>query len=348
MILVIFLSFQYNEQVNKKEAGMIYPSFLKQGSTIGIAAPSAGTGKKVDDYIRSVQYLESRGFHVKETPSVRVDNDRSADPVTRGKELNSIFLDPKVDMVMCAAGGDFLDEMIPFADFETMQKHPKWLMGASGPTGLLYPLTTKYDVATIYGLNGGSYSFRPVPDFAKNNLEILQGNLIEQTSWKTILSALPFGLDHVFYDKENTWQSDAETIHAEGRCIGGCIDVLKDLIGTRFDGTKDFLKKYKDDGIIWYFDNFSLSAEVFYRTLLQFRYAGWFDYTKAVIIGRTIFPSSETGMTYEEACELALGDYPYVTEADVGHTIPHMTLINGAMLTFDWENHEAKLKFSLK
>ena len=28
----------------------------------------------------------------------------------------------------------------------------------------------------------------------------------------------------------------------------------------RDDGTKKFIEKYRKDGIIWYFDNFSLSA----------------------------------------------------------------------------------------
>ena len=28
--------------------------------------------------------------------------------------------------------------------------------------------------------------------------------------------------------------------------IGGCIDILRDLFGTRFDHTKEFINKYKN------------------------------------------------------------------------------------------------------
>ena len=51
----------------------------------------------------------------------------------------------------------------PYADFEQMKRNPKWPMGASDPTGLLYPYTTICDVATLYGCNAGSYD---LPDSA--------------------------------------------------------------------------------------------------------------------------------------------------------------------------------------
>ena len=55
-----------------------------------------------------------------------------------------------------------------------------------------------------------------------------------------------------------------------GRLIGGCIDVLKDIIGTKYDGTLDFIEKYKDDGIIWYFDNFALSLPIWCEVALLY------------------------------------------------------------------------------
>ena len=43
-----------------------------------------------------------------------------------------------------------------------MKKNPKWLTGASDPTGILYPYTTLCDVATIYGAKAGSYDIEPI------------------------------------------------------------------------------------------------------------------------------------------------------------------------------------------
>ena len=327
---------------------MIYPSFLKQGDTIGISAPSAGVGRKLDSFDLSLETLKKKGFNIKETEHVRVNDPRGGSAKERGDELNQLFKDNDVDFVMCAAGGDFLNEMIPYISFNTLKKHPKWIMGASDPTSILYPYTTLCDVATIYGCNAGSYDLRPLPKFLKNNLEIIQGNLIEQTSFSKYQSDKPWEVEGYVPNTKVTYKATVDDLEVEGRCIGGCIDGLKDIIGTKFDGTKKFIQKYKDDGFIWYFDNFALSAENLYRTLIQMKYAGWFEYTKAIIVGRTLIESSETGMSYEEALQNITEDIPLIYQADIGHTSPSMTMINGAILHLSYHDHKASLKFECR
>lgn len=327
---------------------MIYPERIHKHEIIGIAAPSAGVGRDLDKYQASIDVLKEQGYEIWESESVRNDDSRSTSAENRGEEFTSLFLNDNVKMVMCAAGGDFLDECLPYIQFKTMQRHPKWVMGASDPTGILFPYTTKYDVATIYGMNAGSYGEKPMLDFVKDNLSLLKGNRVIQRSYPAYMSQPPYAVDHTVYDTPSQWLSTASKINVKGRCIGGCIDVLKDLIGTPYDGTHQFLHRYGQDGIIWYFDNFSLSAEVLYRTLLQFSYAGWFAQTKAVIIGRTMYESSETGMTYAEAVTTALKDIPVLYQTDIGHTYPHMTMINGALLHLVYKDGQASLSFEYK
>ena len=226
---------------------MIYPSFLTNGSTIGICAPSAGAGKDLESFDACLDTLKQQGYNIKETQHVRVNDPRGGNAKQRGDELNQLFQDPEVDFVMCAKGGDFLNEMIPYISFETLKKHPKFIMGASDPTGVLYPYTTLCDVATIYGFNGGSsYDLQPLPQFVKNNLEIIKGNLIEQTNYPEYQKALPWDVEGFVPDTKVQWNCTQEELTTSGRCIGGCIDVLKDLIGTKFDGTKKFIEKYAD------------------------------------------------------------------------------------------------------
>ena len=119
-------------------------------------------------------------------------------------------------------------------------------------------------------------------------------------------------------------------------------------MGTPYDGTKEFIERYKDDGIIWYIDNYALSAESLYRTLLQMKYAGYFKHTKAIIIGRVCFESSETGMTYQECYEKALENIDYVYDADIGHTNPKMTLINGAIINIEVKDKKGVISFESK
>lgn len=327
---------------------MIYPSFLKENDTIGICAPSAGVGRKIESFDKSLYILQQQGYKIQETENVRVFDVRGGSAKQRGDELNYLFENETIDFVMCAAGGDFLDEMLPYISFDTLQKHPKWLMGASDPTSILYPYTTGYDVATIYGNNAGSYDLEPLPDFLQTSLSFIKGNLIEQTNYKEYQKALPWEVDGYCPDSKNSWHATTQSLSVSGRCIGGCIDGLKDIIGTKFDHTKSFLKKYEDDGFIWYFDNFSLSSENLYRTFLQMKYAGWFENTKAILLGRTLIESNDTGMTYEEAVHKAFPEIPVIYDADIGHTMPHMTMINGAILHLVYTNGEASLKFELK
>ena len=395
---------------------MKYPEFLRKGDLIGVCAPSAGVGRKLESFDRSLGTLRAEGYRIRETASVRLDSDRGGSAQTRGDELNTLFADPEVKMVMAASGGDFLDEMLPYADFEQMKRNPKWLMGASDPTGLLFPYTTICDVATLYGCNAGSYDLpdssggtqcasgagsrqtqsdqpgvgnsgtgqdacRPQDGqpglessgtgqadhqpqngqsehwsgledesrYVRDNLRFLNGeNPVQETSERH-LGCAPFLAERIQFDTPTVWKSNTGAIHTTGRCIGGCIDVLKDLIGTPYDGASLFVDRYGEkDGIIWYFDNFALSAEMLYRTFLQMKYAGWFRFTKAVLLGRTLFEKSESGMTYDEAVERAFGgvgqkempgppQIPVIWEADIGHTIPHMTMINGAILRLDYE-----------
>ena len=383
---------------------MKYPEFLRKGDLIGVCAPSAGVGRKLESFDRSLGTLRAEGYRIRETASVRLDSDRGGNAQTRGDELNELFADPEVKMVMAASGGDFLDEMLPYAVFEQMKRNPKWLMGASDPTGLLFPYTTICDVATLYGCNAGSYDLpdsagmqctpgsdgcqlqddQPAPGnsrtgqddrqprairtehqtgladesrYLRDNLRFLKGeNPVQETSEKH-LGCAPFLAERIQFDTPTVWKSNTGASHTTGRCIGGCIDVLKDLIGTPYDGASLFVDRYGEkDGIIWYFDNFALSAEMLYRTFLQMKYAGWFRFTKAVLLGRTLFEKSESGMTYDEAVERAFGgagqkempgppQIPVIWEADIGHTIPHMTMINGAILRLDYEGGRGTLVY---
>ena len=324
---------------------MIYPEFLKKGDLIGICAPSAGVGKKLELYDASLEVLKKEGYQILETEHVRVDDPRGGTAEERGDELSSLFENPEVKAVFCAAGGDFLSEILPHVRWKSLKRNPLWLAGSSDPTSLLFTYTAKYDVATMYGFNAGSFDEQPVPDHLKNALKIVKGKPVIQRTSKMYASKPGFAEDYEGFDTPTEWKSNRAKIDASGRCIGGCIDVLKDLIGTPYESVSSFIRRYHNDQMIWYFDNFSLSAEVFYRTLLQMRYAGWFSSTSAVIIGRVLFPSSETGMSYEEAIERALPDIPVIFDADVGHTNPSFTMINGAMLDLSYRNVKGRISF---
>lgn len=310
---------------------MYFPPFLKKNDVIGICAPSAGVGSKTESFDASLRTLHEAGYRTVETDSVRVDDARSADAQTRAKELTSLFERPDVKMVMSASGGDFLFEILPYIDWDALRANPKWMCGASDPTSILFTLTTKYDIATLYGVNAGAFD-TPDDPFTRTALGYLAGDAVRQNTSDMHAKVADFLPEYKGCDTKTVWKSSQNEISVTGRCIGGCIDVLKDLIGTEYDTVRSFVSRYKEDGLIWYFDNFSMSAENFYRTLLQMRYAGWMDGARAVLVGRVLFPSGDTGMTYGEALQRAFPDIPYIYEMDIGHTVPSFVMLNGAMM----------------
>ena len=325
---------------------MIYPEFLKNNQTIGICAPSAGMGDNLDSFKDALKVLKNESFKIKESASVRNKGLRSTSAKKRAKELNELISNPKINAIMCATGGDFMVEILPYVDFENIVKNKKWIMGYSDPTNLLFPLTTKYDLATIYGFNTG-YRLES-KRYQRDNLKIIKGNLIKQNSYKKYNTFLESINDNEKIKHDVYWKAKKE-IKTSGRIIGGCLDVIQFLIGTPYDGTNDFIERYKEDGIIWYFDIFSMSPENVYYTLLQLRNAGYFKYCKAILIGRIAFESKGfTGLTYDKAYKLALKDIDYISEMDIGHTKPHMTIINGAIAEIYCNEGKGYLKQSLK
>ena len=327
---------------------MIYPKHPQNNSTIGVVALSAGVGYQLPDFEKSLKSLEKKGLNIIETENVRSTEEAAAAPSVRAKELDELIVNKNIEAIMCATGGDFLIEILPYVNYQHIKENPKWLMGASDPTSLLYTVTTTLDIATLYGHNACSYDSTKLHKSQEISLEILKGNILEQNSYSKYESDRSKREDGYLLDKKVKWEELNGNVDISGRIIGGCIDCLRDLIGTRFDHTKDFIERYKEDGIIWYFDIFSLTSEDFYRTLLQMKDAGWFSYLKGIIVGRVMYPNSFTSMTYQKALKKVFPDIPLIYNADIGHVAPKMTIINGSITHIISKDGKGKIKFQEK
>ena len=328
---------------------MKYPNFLKENDLVGITAPSAGVGKHIDDFDKSINNIKKNNYRIIETKSVRNNCEVSTNAKERVKELNELLINDEVKAIICATGGDFLFEIMPYLDSNLIKNNPKWIIGASDPTSLLYMITTNLDIATIYGFNAGSFDSTKLHESQKIALSFLKGEIKEQKSYSKYESNKDKRTsNNYFLDTPVNWESLNDDFNISGRLIGGCIDCLKYFPGTKYDKTKEFIDKYKDDGIIWYFDIFSMSAEDFYLTLLQFNEIGWFKYIKGVIVGRVAYPSNYTTMTYQKALKIIFNEIPLVFNADIGHVAPKMTLINGSIATVNVKNNKGIIYQSLK
>ena len=327
---------------------MKYPEFLKKGDVIGVCAPSAGIWPDDAEYEASVKRFLTEGYSIKETASVHNAQNESAPPEVRGAEFNQLIADGDVDAVICAAGGDFLISMLPYVDYEAFAKNPKWVQGYSDPTSLLYTLTTKLDIATIYGANArGFWHEDPIHRSLRDSLDILKGEIPVQESFDFCERDQSGRAGGYYLTEKVEWVCPNGDFTVTGRLLGGCLDCITDVVGTRFDGTREFIERYKDDGIIWYFDIFALKAEVVHNVLFKMKHMGLFENAKGFVFGRVCFPATFADITYVDAAKKILGDVPMVFEADIGHVNPKFTVINGALGTFECKDGKGKLEMKL-
>jgi len=334
---------------------MNIPDFIKKGDIIGVTAPSAGFTEQVDlTKLESAKFnLSEKGYEVIETENVRkCEKGRSSTGKKRAEEFLSLIRNEEVRYILSASGGDFLMEMLEYQDYELIKANPKWIQGYSDNTGLIYPITTICDMATVYSGNVGDYGMSLWHDAVKNNLKILEGKNIEQKEFnlfeneyvKKITGYEGYNLtDKVKYEFVSENKSESFT----GRLLGGCLDVLIMLCGTKYDKTEEFVRKYKEDGIIWYLESFDLSSARIQCALWQLKEAGWFEGAKGFLFGRPCFFREEYETDFNEAVKTALDslNLPIITGCDIGHRPPRLTMINGLTAEISFDGAHFKMKY---
>lgn len=337
---------------------MIYPKFIKENSCIGVPAPSAGANcqERINKSLNAKKTLEGLSYKLLLSKNLlKCENGRSAPAKERAKEINDMFSNKEVDMILCAAGGEFLVEILPYIDFDIIKENPKIIAGFSDPTGLLYPITTKCDIATIYGQNFTSFGTETLHQSQIDFLDIIKGNLKEEHSYDLYENEYvekKTGLENYNLTEKVYWNTlDNKPVAIKGRIIGGCFDLISSIAGTKYDGINSFNEKYKNDGIIWYFDNCELSKEETIRVLWKMNELNYFKYAKGVIFGRfgvdTTYYNYSVKSCLEDSILKEL-NIPIIYDADISHKVPCLTIINGAIADINVKNGKAKIVFEYK
>ena len=147
-------------------------------------------------------------------------------------------------------------EILEHVDFEVIKKAgPKWYMGYSDNTNMTFLLATLCDTAAVYGPCAATFGMEPWHPAVSDALEVLQGKkqaLGSYGMWEKE------GLEDALAPYQCTeplalkaWRPAGNEmektggVSMRGRLIGGCMDCLVTLLGTKFDKVADFLEKYK-------------------------------------------------------------------------------------------------------
>ena len=338
---------------------MKYARLLQKGDTIGICAPSSGVsgGVMPTRLNNAIAHIQALGYKVMETASVRNEMKCvSADRATRAAEFMSLYENHDVTAILPPWGGEFLMDILPLLDFEKLASLPvKWVCGYSDITTLTFPLTIVSDIATVHGSNLMNMGFARIHDADLRAFYVMSSLETEQKGWDTwggYTSWDDFAQDVYKLENPSSWKSLQEDTHVSfrGRMIGGCMDTLCKLIGTRFAPVEAFLDKYKQDGFIWTLESCEMAAPDIYRTFWQMRESGWFKYCNGIIIGRPDGYKDKRDFTLTDALKQGLGDLnvPVLYDADIGHVPPQMQIVNGSVGRVEFVDGKATVRQSIR
>ena len=327
---------------------MRIPDYLPDGGTIGFLAPSFGCATEPyrSCFDNALKRFKQLGYRVKLGPNCYAAEGMgiSNTPEKCGEELNQSYLDPESDVLISCGGGEMMCEVVPYMDFDSIASaRPKWYMGLSDNTNFTFLSATLADTASIYGPCAGAFGMEPWDESIQDAFDMLTGRcrashgypLWQLESAKTEENPFaPYQLQKkTRYRKYHPDGRTRAAIRLEGRMIGGCLDCLKTLLGTRFDRVEDFNQRYGDEGILWFLESCDLNVLDMRRTLWQMKNAGWFDRASGFLIGRPLhYGEKIMELDQYEAVlsQLREINVPVLMDLDFGHLPPTMPLICGA------------------
>ena len=336
-----------------------YPNPIQKGSKIGVTAPSSGVKPKHEARLDlALKHLELRGHSYLEGKCLREDRKSvSASAQQRAKDFTSLWQDPSVDMIFPPWGGEFLINILGVLDFEELTKsRAKWVQGYSDTSTLLFALTTITGIATVHGLNLMDSILENDDSLTGKSFDWLTlsaGARFEQTSsplFQTEFEDFSKTVNAKYKLEHKTiWKNfkGGDEIKLQGRMIGGCLETLRNLVGTPYGDLPRFASRFPDSKVILYLENAESKPAEVCRTLWNMRYAGWFEVASGVVFGRSSATnvSNSEEFSYEDAIEDALAStgLPIILDADIGHRPPQMTIINGSMGQLESSNGQGRL-----
>ncbi len=352
---------------------MRYPKFLQPNGTITFVAPSFGCAIEPykSGFLSAQEKWRAQGYRLELGPNCYLAQGVgiSNTPDLCGAELTEYYCNTTGDCIISCGGGELMCEILDYVDFDRIREAaPKWYMGYSDNTNMTFLLATLCDVASIYGPCAASFGMEPRHRSIEDAMLLLTGqkltmrgyelwekeslkcedrplepyNLTEQSVIRYLLPGQRTNVPSLMPDikQSDIQETDAGNgenvmIDFTGRLLGGCVDCLVNLIGTKYDRVAAFAENYKEDGIMWFLEPCDLTLMGIRRAMWQMEHAGWFQNCSGFLIGRPrlCMESSEFGIDhYQAVCEvLKKYNVPVLMDVDIGHLPPMIPLICGSM-----------------
>lgn len=322
-------------------------------TSIGVTAPSSGVQEELHGLLEeTIRRQQDRGFPVSVGATAwKQHNAKSAPAQTRAQEFMEMIQNPDIDAIVPPWGGELLLEILEYLDFNKMQ--PKWVLGYSDTSGLLLAITLNTGTATAHGTNIIDLRGAETDATTAKWIDVLNtksGGKIEQVSSDLFQQKWEHQnpTPQVFHLTEKTeWKTvSGEEISIKGRLLGGCIDIIRHLVGTPYGRVDVFRKTHiPEEPVIWYLENCEMAIADLKRSLTQMKYAGWFNNCSGILFGRSAANEATENYTAEKMyrdLEKELG-IPIIYDIDCGHMPPQIIFVNGAYAEVEVKDGKGKV-----
>ncbi len=318
---------------------IITPPYLdKKHPTMALVAPSFGVNAEpyFSSLEKTIKNLVRSGFNIKVGPNVYLADGvvASNTPEARAREFMDAYEDEDVDLIVSVGGGETMCEILPYIGFEKLKSlPPKWFMGFSDNTNLVYTLTTLSGIKAIYGPCAPSFFDYPYRYDLLDALRLLRGEkeFVSYPKWTMGKSEEDKPLAKPQYRKLAKPKAYGYNKPIEGTLLGGCLDCISNLMGTPYMRFTPFIEE--NAPTILFLECCDLNPLSFRRALFQLREAGYFQGCALLLLGRPFHYGEKIfGVSFESAALDMLGNlgFPIVFDFSLGHLPPSMPLINGA------------------
>lgn len=238
--------------------------------------------------------LEQAGFTIRHEP-MPVEwrwPITSASAALRAKTLTNALLDPDVEFVLCARGGQGASDLLPLLPWEALRHtRPKTLVGFSDITALHTALYTQLGWA---GIHGPVPATRAWPQGRDAIFSLLRG---ETRTGKIAVESL----------------GPVERNPLKGWLFGGNLAVLGNLIGTPY-----FPPSL--EGAILFLEDVSESPGRILRIWNQFLQSQVLTGVQAVVVGTfTEMPGSISAFEVKQEMARRMPQTPFYSSSDFGH-----------------------------
>ncbi|MGI9155994.1 MAG: S66 family peptidase [Marmoricola sp.] len=318
-----------------------YPRPLRPGDTIGVTSPSSGVQAPMASRMEvALDALRSRGYDLVVGECMAADGPTSAGRTARAAELTAMLTDPAIRAVVPPWGGELAVDLLDQLDWDALAAaEPTWLVGFSDLTTLMLPITLRLGWATLHGSCLMDTPYDP-PDGLLHWTEVASATepftqrspgRYRSEGWDDYVGEP--GTSTMTLDATGSWSVlGDQPVDVTGRLVGGCIEVLSPIAATPYADVPGFGRDHAADGLVVYLEAAESDAFTIGRALHGLRLAGWFEHTRAVLIGRTGAPDSP-GYTQRDAVLDALDGVgvPVVVDVECGHQQPFLPLVNGAL-----------------